>query len=118
MKITPLVAAAASVAAVLLLGLAYAIVKVNGNSAEIATLKGDKAALEAQVGSLKSTVDTLARQSKQAESAIGENGTLQVLARGISSGEMDLSLRSLKVVSGGKTLVALGAAADQGGTVS
>jgi hypothetical protein len=118
MKITPPMAAAAAVAAVLCLGLAYAVVKVNGNAGEIAELKGDKAALEARVASLKATVDSLAQQSKQAESAIGANGTLQVLARGIASGEMDLSLRSLRVVSGGKALVTLGSAPDQGGTVT
>jgi hypothetical protein len=118
MKITPPMAAAAAVAAALCLGLAYAVVKVNGNAGEIAQLRGDKAALEARVASLKATVDSLLQQSKQAESTIGENGTLQVLARGISSGEMDLSLRSLKVVSGGKALVTLGSATDQGGTVT
>lgn len=118
MKFTPLLAAAVAVAALLCLGLAYAIVKINGAAGDIAALKGDKAALEAQVGSLKSTVDALVRQSKQAESAIGENGTLQVLARGIASGEMDLSLRSLKVVSGGKALVTLGSSPEQGGTVA
>jgi hypothetical protein len=111
-------AAAVAVAALVCLGLAYAIVKMNGSAGDIAALRADKSALEAQVAALKTTVDSLARQAKQQESVIGENGTLQALARGLASGEMDLSLRSLKIVSNGRALVTLATTPDQGGSVT
>src|ERR1039457_1716457 len=45
------------------------------------------------------------------------HGTLQMLAKRIDGGEMDLSLKSLKIVSKGKSLVSLGSVADSGGVI-
>lgn len=118
MKLSPLVIAAAAAVVVLIAGIVYVDLKIDGRASEIASLRNDNAALGAQVASLKAQVDSLSREAKLANSAIGEKGTLQVLARGLASGDMELTLRSLKIVSGGKAVVTLGSGADQGGSVS
>ena len=118
MKIPPPLAAGISVAAVLLIGVVYLDLRLDARAREIDGLRASNAALEAQVSALKASVDGLVRASKQAEGVIGEKGSLQVLARSLASGEMDLALKSLRITSGGKALVTLSAAADQGGVVS
>jgi hypothetical protein len=63
------------------------------------------------------SVDSLATKAKENDAAIGAQGTLQVLARQIASGELELSLKSLKIVSEGKTLISVGASANRGGVI-
>jgi hypothetical protein len=117
MKLSVPLVAAIAVCAALVLDLAYVFVQLGSASGQIRDLRGQNDAFEAQISSLKSSVELLRQQAKQSEATIGEKGTLQTLAKNLSSGEMDLSLKSLKIVGAGKTYVLLSANAEQGGLV-
>ncbi len=104
-----------AVAAVLFVGIAYLGMQLSEASKDIANLKSSNAALDATVNTLKGSVDYISLQNKKSEAA---NAALQALAKNLANGEMDLSVKSLKVVSGGKPIVFAGSTADQGGIVT
>ncbi len=112
----PLVVAI-SAAVLLLIGLVYLDIQLGGANGEINALKGETAQLSGQVASMQKSVDAIASKSKEIDSVIGAQGTLPALAKQIEGGEMDLSLKSLKIVSGGKTLISIGANGDKGGLI-
>ena len=114
MKLTPSLIAGISVAVLLFAGLAYLFSEVGGTSRDLKQARDANAALEARVNALQGTVDSLDKKAKLAEAT---QGTLQTLARNIQGGEMELSLKSLKIVAGGKSLVLLGSNGDQGGVI-
>lgn len=118
MKLSPLLIAALSVAVLLLGGIVYAIIQAGGATHDAKELRDQNAALAAQISSIQNSVNSLLQKSKQADATIGPQGSLQTLARNLQSGEMELSLKSLKIVSGGKPLITLGANADLGGMLS
>jgi hypothetical protein len=114
MKFTSSLIAGISVAVLLCIAVVYLVIQLNGATSDLKQQRDANAALDARVTSLQSTVNGLAQKSKQSEAT---QGSLQVLAKNLQSGEMDLALKSLKIVSGGKSVVLLGATADQGGVV-
>src|ERR1022692_2019365 len=61
---------------------------------------------------IQGSIDAFKRDLKQYDEVVGSHGTLQMLAKRIDGGEMDLSLKSLKIVSKGKSLVSLGSVAE------
>jgi hypothetical protein len=114
MKFTPSLIAGISVTVLLCIGLVVLNSQLSGATHELRQVKDANAALEARVNALQGTVDSLDKKSKLSEAT---QVTLQTLAKNIQGGEMDLSLKSLKIVAGGKSLVLLGANVDQGGVI-
>lgn len=117
MKFSPPLIAAIAVAVLLISGLVLVDVQLGGATRDINGLRYQNTSLEAQVNTLQGTVNDLAKKAKAYEAALGPGGSLQALAAGMAGGSMDLSVKSLKVVAGGKPLVYLGANADLGGLV-
>jgi hypothetical protein len=115
MKLSPSLIAGVSVAVLLCIGLVYLNSELNGTERDLKQEKDANAALDARVGSLQLTIDGLTKKSKQSEAT---QGSLQSLAKSLESGDMDLAVKSLKIVAGGKSLVVLGANADQGGIIN
>jgi hypothetical protein len=115
MKLSPSLIAGVSVAVLLCIGLVYLNSELSGAERDLKQAKDANAALDARVGSLQLTIDGLTKKSKQSEAT---QGSLQALAKNLESGEMDLAVKSLKIVAGGKSLVVLGANADQGGIIN
>ncbi len=97
--------------------LVYFGIRLSSDTSQIAQLRASNASEEARMAAMQASVDGFKRDLKQYDSVIGAQGTFQVLASGLQSGEMDLSVRSLKVVSKGKALVTLKSAPDAGGVV-
>jgi hypothetical protein len=118
MKITLPLVADITIAVLLCAGLVYLNSELGSANRDVKALRDANAALEGTVASLQKSIDGLQQKAKQQDAVIGADGTLQVLARSIAGGDMELSVKSLKVVSGGKTLVSLEANADQGGLLS
>jgi hypothetical protein len=109
----PLVVAI-SVAALLFISMVYLGIQLAGATREIKGLKGANAQLSAQMAANQKAVDGLVSKFKQIDATVGSQGTLQVLSKKLESGEMDLSLKSLKIVSDGRPLISLGASPEQG----
>jgi hypothetical protein len=114
MKFTPPAIAGLSAAVLLLIGLVYVNSQLGGAQRELKQAKDENAALEGRVGSLQLAVDALNKKAKDSEAT---QATLQALAKNIQGGDMELSLKSLKIVAGGKSLVLIGATPDQGGMI-
>jgi hypothetical protein len=110
----PLVVALA-VAVLLGVGLVYVDLQLGGAARDINGLRNQNASLEAQVNALQGTVNDLAKRAKLADAALGTGGTLQTLAANIASGTLDLSLKSLKIVSGESRLSSLDPTRTRGG---
>jgi len=117
MKLTPPLLGAILLAAILCIGLVYVDIQLSGAKRELNALTASRAASEAHMASMQASIDTFKKDIKQYDDAVGANGTIQVLAKKLESGEMDLTLKSLKVVSKGKALVSLGAVTDSGGVI-
>jgi hypothetical protein len=114
MKFTPPLIAGISVAVLLCIGLVYLNSQLSGATRDLKQVRDANAALETRVDALQSALGIVDKKTKQSEAT---QGSLQTLAKNIEGGEMELSLKSLKIVAGGKTLVLLGANADQGGVI-
>ncbi len=118
MKLTSPMIAAISIAALLCLVQAYFDFEWLGAKGDLGRLKAASAAEAAQLASLQASVGSFKDTVKGYDAAIGPHGTIQVLAAGLASGEAELSVKSLKVVSNGKPVVSLGSVADAGGVVT
>ena len=66
---------------------------------------------------MQASIDGFKKDIKQYDEAIGAQGTIQILARQLENGEKDLTVRSLKIVSKGKSLVSLASVPDMGGLI-
>jgi hypothetical protein len=117
MKLTPPVLVAIVIGVLLCAGLAYLEVQLSGASRQVRALTAANAASEAHMAAVQASIDAFKNDLKQYDAVVGPQGTLQVLAKGLQGGEMDLSLRSLKIVSKGKALVTLASTPDAGGLV-
>jgi hypothetical protein len=117
MKLTPPMITAISIAALLLLVQIYVDVEWFGSSGELRRLKGVSDSQSAQLSAIQGAVDSFRGSIKQYDAAIGAKGSIQLLASGLQSGDIDLTVRTLKVVSNGKAVVSLGAVPDAGGLV-
>jgi len=117
MKSNPALVLAIAIAVLFCAGLIYENIRLAENTRQLNALKVKSEAEEAHMALIQGSVDAFKRDLKQYDSVIGSQGTLQVLAKRLESGEMDLSLRSLKIVSKGKSLVSLGSVADSGGVI-
>jgi len=106
-----------SFAVLLCIGLIYQAIQLASDTSQIRQLKAANAAAETHIAAMQASVDGFKRDLKQYDSVIGAQGTFQVLATNLQSGEMDLSVKSLKIVSKGKPLVTLKSAPDAGGLV-
>ena len=71
MKLSVPLVAAIAVCAALVLDLAYVFVQLGSASGQIRDLRGQNDAFEAQISSLKSSVELLRQQAKQSEATIG-----------------------------------------------
>jgi hypothetical protein len=114
MKLTPPLIAALAVALLLLIGLVYQGIELSGANREIAEMKGTEAGLAAQMAAAQKSVDGLAAKSKQSEST---QGKLQTLAKNLESGDMELAVKSIRIVADGKALVSIGSNPEQGGAI-
>jgi hypothetical protein len=117
MKLTPPMITAISIAALLLLVQIYVDVEWFSSSGELGRLKGASESQAAQLSAIQGSVDSFRQSMKQYDAAIGAKGSIQLLASGLQSGDIDLTVRTLKVVSGGKAVVTLGAVPDAGGLI-
>jgi hypothetical protein len=109
--------AAISIAVLLCLVQIYVDYEWFSSSGDIGRLKEANAAASAQLTSIQASVDGFKQQLKPYDAAIGDRGSIQLLARSIAAGDIDLTVKSLKVVSSGKTLVSLGSNPDAGGLI-
>jgi hypothetical protein len=117
MKLTPPLLTAIVVVFLFCIDLIYLEIRFSADKREINTLRASNAAAEAHMAAMQASIDAFKRDIKQYDDAVGAKGTIQLLAKSLVSGEMDLSLRSLKIVSKGKSLVSLVAVPDTGGMV-
>ncbi len=109
--------AAISIAVLLFLVQAYVDFEWFSSSGDLTRLKAANAAASAQLASIQGSVEGFKQSLKQYDAAIGDHGSIQLLAKSISAGDLDLSVKSLKVMSNGKTVVSLGSLPDSGGVV-
>jgi hypothetical protein len=117
MKLTPPLIVAILLGVVLCIGLVYLDIQLSGATREINAMKAANAASETHMAAVQASVEAFKSDLKQYDAVVGSQGTLQLLARSLQGGEMDLSLKSLRIVSKGKALVTLGATPDAGGTI-
>jgi hypothetical protein len=106
-----------SIAVLLCLFQIYVDFEWFSSSGDVARLKSANAQSSAQLASLQGSVDGFKQTVRLYDASIGEHGSIQSLAKAISSGELDLAVRSLKVVSNGRPLVSLGSLPDAGGII-
>jgi hypothetical protein len=109
--------AAISIAALLCLVQAFVDYEWLSSSGDLTRLKAANAAASAQLASIQGTVDGYRQSLKQYDAAIGDHGSIQLLAKAISNGDLDLTVKSLKVASNGKSVVSLGSLPDAGGLI-
>jgi hypothetical protein len=117
MKLTSPMIAAISIAVLLCLFQVYVDIEWFSSSGDLARLKSANAAATSQLASLQGSVDGFKQSLKQYDAAIGDHGSIQLLAKAISAGEFDLTVKSLKVVANGKTVVSVGSLPDVGGQI-
>jgi len=117
MKSSPAVNVALTLAVLCLAGLIYLYTQLAWATHQANTLSAANAALEAHMAAVQGSLDSIKKDLKQYDAAVGPQGTLQILAKGLENGEMELSLKSLRIVSKGKSLVSLGAIPDSGGII-
>jgi hypothetical protein len=109
--------AAISIAALLVLVQIYVDIQWVGASGDLARLRSANAASANQLASIQGNVDAFKQALKQYDAEIGAQGKIKLLAKGLESGDAELLVKSLKVISNGKTVVSLGSAAESGGVV-
>jgi hypothetical protein len=109
--------AAISIAVLLCLGQIFVDIQWFSASGDLGRLKAANSAAAAQLSAIQGTVDGFKQSLKQYDAEIGEHGSIQLLAKGLASGDLDISVKSLKVVGAGKTLVSLGSNPDAGGVI-
>lgn len=109
--------AAISIAVLLCLVQVYVDFQWLSSSGDVGRLKSANAASSAQISSLQGSVDSFRQSMKQYDALIGEHGSIQMLARGLASGDADLSVRSLNVVANGKQVVSLRSVPEAGGLI-
>ncbi len=109
--------AAISIAVLLCLVQAYVDFEWFSSSGDLNRLKGANAAASSQLASIQGSVDGFKQSLKQYDALIGEHGSIQILAKSLSGGDIDLTVKSLKVMSNGKTVVSLGSLPDAGGLI-
>jgi hypothetical protein len=117
MKLTPPMITAISIAALLCLVQIYVDVEWLGSSGELRRLKGVGESQAAQLSAMQGMVDSFRQSTKVYDAAIGSKGSIQLLASALQSGDFDLSVKTLRVVSNGKAVVSLGANPDAGGVI-
>src|ERR1700689_1384933 len=117
MKLTPLVATGIFVVILLTAGVVYMGIQLSWASRQINALNATRAAAEGRMAAMQASIDGFKKDIKQYDEAIGAQGTIQILAKQLESGEKDLTLRSLKILSKGKAVVSLGSVPDVGGLV-
>jgi hypothetical protein len=117
MKLTP--PAVVGLLAILLLaiGMIYQGILLSSAGRQLGALNASKASSEAQMAALQKAVDGFKRDIKVYDEAVGTDGNLQVLAKKLEGGEMELTLKSLRILSKGKPMVTLAAVPDVGGLV-
>jgi hypothetical protein len=117
MKLTSPMIAAISIVVLLCIVQIYIDVEWLGASGDLSRLKAANAEEAAQLSSIQGSVNSFKESLKQYDALIGPKGTIQLLAKGLEGGDIDLSVKSLKVVSNGKPVVSLGSNPDAGGLV-
>jgi hypothetical protein len=117
MKLTSPMIAALSIAVLLCLVQICVDYSWIHSSGDLARLKAANTATSEQLTALEGTVDGFKQSLKQYDAAIGDHGSIQLLAKAISNGELDLTVKSLKVATNGKPVVSLGSLPDAGGLV-
>ncbi len=117
MKLTSPMIAGISIAVLLCLAQLYVDFQWFGSSGEISSLKAANASYSAQLGSIQGSVEDFKQTLKKYDAAIGDHGTIQLLAKSIASGDAELSVKSLRIVSNNKPVVSLGSVPDAGGLI-
>src|ERR1035438_10644633 len=96
MKSNPALAVAVSIAVLFCIGLIYLNIRLVETTRQLNALRATSAAEEAHMVLIQGSIDAFKRDLKQYDEVVGSHGTLQMLAKRIDGGEMDLSLKSLK----------------------
>jgi hypothetical protein len=117
MKLTPPLLATISIAVLFCAALVYLAVELAGANRDLRAVKYSNATLETHMASIQGSIDAFKQDIKQYDSAVGTQGTIQLLAKRLESGEMDLTLKSLKIVAKDKAVVSLGSVPDVGGII-
>ncbi len=113
---SPLIVAI-TIAVIFCIGLAYLEIQLLGARRDLNALKAASGATEAHMASVQASVEAFKQGLKQYDAVVGPQGSLQILAKSLEGGEMELAVKSLKIVSKGKALVSIGSVPDAGGTI-
>lgn len=113
---SPLIAAI-TIAVIFCAALAYLEMQLAGAKRELAGLRATGAASEAHMAAVQASIEAFKQSLKQYDAAVGPQGTIQVLAKSLASGEAELTLKSLRIVSKGKPVVSLSSVTDAGGVI-
>src|ERR1017187_439341 len=115
MKSNPALAVAVSIAVLFCIGLIYLNIRLVETTRQLNALRATSAAEEAHMALIQGSIDASKRDLKQYEEVVVPQGSRKMRTRRIGGGELDLSLKSLKIVSKGKGLVSVGSVAASGG---
>jgi hypothetical protein len=117
MKLTPPAVVGLLAIVLLAIGMIYQGILLSSANRQLGALNASKAASEAQMTAMQKSIDGFKRDIKVYDEAVGTDGSLQVLAKKLEGGEMELTLKSLRILSKGKPMVTLAAVPDIGGLV-
>jgi hypothetical protein len=117
MKLTSPMIAGISIAVLLCLVQLYVDFEWFSSSGDVTRLKAANGSYSAQLASVQGSVEEFKQTLKKYDAQIGEHGTIQLLAKAIASGDAELSIKSLKIVSNNKAVVSLGSVPDAGGLI-
>jgi hypothetical protein len=106
-----------SIAVLLCIGQIIVDIEWFSSAGDLRRLKEANASAQTQLSAIQGSVDGFKQSLKGYEASIGEHGSIQLLAKGLAGGDLDLTVKSLKVAGAGKTLVSLGANPDAGGLI-
>lgn len=117
MKLTP--PAAVGLVALILLAccLVYQGLSLASANRQLSALNASKAASEAQMATMQKTIDGFRRDVKVYDEAVGTEGSIRALAKRLEDGQLDLSVKTLRILAKGKPVVSLSAVPDSGGLI-
>ena len=117
MKLTPLAVVGLVALIVLACCVVYEGLSLASANRQLNALNASKAASEAQMAAMQKAIDGFRRDVKVYEEAVGTEGSIRSLAKRIEDGQLDLSVKSLRILAKNKPVVSLSAVPDSGGLI-
>jgi hypothetical protein len=117
MKLTPPAVVGLLAIVLLMVCAVYQGLVLASANRQLGALNASKAASEAQIATMQKAIDGFRRDNKIYEEAVGTDGSIRSLAKQIAAGDLDLSVKTLRIVAKGKPVVSLSAVPDAGGLI-